>query len=152
MSALQQVRDFVQSTITARKDATGPRIQTFRSKVSSRSAANIPTWSLNISSSGISIPRRSTHSYLFHRSSATRACAGNLHIRRHFNLWNNGSFTPIPTRIYLTFIECHLAPPLAVIKGGPNCAGIDLDVIARASRQMNESPEALYIRKSERVH
>jgi hypothetical protein len=43
----------------------------------------------------------------------------------------------------LPHLECHLAPPLAVINGGPKCAGIDLDAIAQASCQTNESREAL---------
>jgi hypothetical protein len=40
-------------------------------------------------------------------------------------------------------LECHIAPPFVVINGGPKCAGADLDAIARACCQTNESLQAL---------
>jgi hypothetical protein len=40
-------------------------------------------------------------------------------------------------------LECHIAPPFAVINAGPKCAGADLDAITRACCQTNETQQAL---------
>jgi hypothetical protein len=143
MTALQQVRDFVQSTITARKDATGPRIQTFRSKVSSRSAANIPTFSESKHLLQWYLNTKIKYTFIPLPSIERDAC-----MRRE--LTYSETLQPVEQWVIHTYpyqnlphLECHLAPPLAVINGGPKCAGIDLDAIARASCQTNESREAL---------
>ena len=40
-------------------------------------------------------------------------------------------------------LECHIAPPFAVINAGPKCAGLDLVAVARAYCQTNETQQAL---------
>jgi hypothetical protein len=40
-------------------------------------------------------------------------------------------------------LESHIAPPFTVINAGPKCAGADLDAIARACCQTNETQQAL---------
>lgn len=40
-------------------------------------------------------------------------------------------------------LECHIAPPFAVINAGPKCAGADLAAIVQACRQTNEDRQAL---------
>jgi hypothetical protein len=40
-------------------------------------------------------------------------------------------------------LECHIAPPFAVINAGPKCAGADLDAITQACCQTNEHQQAL---------
>jgi hypothetical protein len=40
-------------------------------------------------------------------------------------------------------LECHIAPSLAVINGGPKCAGADLDFITRECCQTDDSQRAL---------
>src|SRR5882762_10688018 len=40
-------------------------------------------------------------------------------------------------------LECHIAPPFAIINAGPKCAGADLDAIARACCQTNGNQQAL---------
>ena len=40
-------------------------------------------------------------------------------------------------------LECHIAPPFAVINAGPKCAGADLVAIARACGETNEIRQAL---------
>lgn len=39
----------------------------------------------------------------------------------------------------IPYLECHIAPPYAIINAGPKCAGLDLDQIARAYCQSETS-------------
>jgi hypothetical protein len=90
---LRDVRDFVQSTITARKDATRPRIQTFRAKVCTLYCQYF--MDLNSYPSGIYDTRHATRLSLFQGLSVHRSSGGPLNLRR------TGNITPTPTKVFL---------------------------------------------------
>lgn len=97
---LEDVRDFLRSVISARKEPAGAEIPAFHSK-----------WDLYSKTQYTFIPLQMIKHDAFVRQ------------------------RPQPLKIYeypyqtLPDLECHIAPPFAVINGGPKCAGTDLEAI-----------------------
>jgi hypothetical protein len=114
MAILRAVHDFVQEVIIARQDPARPEIHTFRSKVSSLH---------QVSKFG------SKHIFQWRMKSKTKytlvplpGLAHEPFLRRTLDSSEQWRIHLYPYQI-LAPLECHIAPPFAIINAGPNAQG-----------------------------